>query len=169
MGVREKLLQGEKVKLWDGFLLDTSIIFNMVLFAGVGASSPYWALACKERPCKMGLYTDHLQLISQSCHIALHDSLISEEKPCEEGNSAVLFIALYLHVISAQSLINSSKVKTAPLWMCRQVCGESKTGKGKQNTEGGDLLSKPLPTQAKKIYMFIACVWVQNQIKDMVL
>lgn len=90
----------------------------MVLFAGVGAASPYWALACKERRRKMGFkrqYAEHLQLISQSCHIALHDSLISEEKPCEEGNSAVLFIALYLHVISAQSLINSSKVKTAPL------------------------------------------------------
>lgn len=41
-------------------------------------------------------YSDRLQLICQSCHIASHESLISQEKPCEEGNSAVLFIALRL-------------------------------------------------------------------------
>lgn len=137
MGLRRKRLQGEKVKLWDWFFRDTSIIFNSVPFAGVGAALLERPSLARKSTSKWSFkkasqhYSDRLQLIRQSCHIALHESLISHEKPCEEGNRAVLFIALCVprHPRTVVDQQRQNKNSSLPLWIYHRVHGERKTVK----------------------------------------
>lgn len=133
----------------DFFFLDTSIIFNLGSICQGQSCLIFIGLVCKKMHSNWGFkrhYSEWLQLICQSCHIAWHESLISQENPCEEGNNAVLFIALHLHVIAAQSLINSGKVKTVPtlnisLSLWRERNWKRKT---EEDTERRDLSNQTL-------------------------
>lgn len=133
MGLRRKRLQGEKVKLWDGFSRDASIISRSVLFVG-GRGCPSLK-ASPENPQQEQLwkalrhYSVRLQLICQSCHIALHESLISPRRALWRY-SAVLFLALHRphHPGAVIDQQQQNKNSSPTLWTAR-VCGDGKKKK----------------------------------------
>ncbi len=170
MGLRRKLFQGEKVKLWDGFFRDTSIIFNSVLFVGVGAALLLRVWLARKIHSKRSFkrhYSDRLQLICQSCHTALHESLISQEKPCEEGNSTVLFIALRLprHPGTAVDQRRQNKNSSLPLRIYHLAFEGRKTAKRENRKRHWQCGSSEANITFIKIYTFITCVLGQNHIK----